>query len=225
MSSWITHLTFYRSRVVERFSEGKEYFQYEESQIPDFSLSKETGDKPWEHTVYGKVFTAHESLHRHMGAHTEHRFCECQDVMKTQPAKTHEVEKTQTTETHCKCRSCDVLFTSLANFQRHLRIDSGHGPCKSKVCGENFISPSVLQTHEEVHIQDKTCQPTQDSGTSKAFQNLESALTGGRCYKCKECGKTFHCSGSLQRHLRAHTKERPYTFDTYGKAFGHKSSL
>ena len=43
--------------------------------------------------------------------------------------------------------------------------------------------------------------------------------------KCKECGKTFHCSGSLQRHLRAHTKERPYTFDTYGKAFGHKSSL
>lgn len=77
--------------MVERFSERKEYGWYEVSQIPDLCLSKEA---------------AHESLYRHKGAHTEHRLDEHQeDVGKTQPAKTHEVEKTQTGETHCKCRS------------------------------------------------------------------------------------------------------------------------
>lgn len=43
---WIMCLIFYGSPVVERFSERKEYGGYEESQIPDLSLSKEVEGSP-----------------------------------------------------------------------------------------------------------------------------------------------------------------------------------
>lgn len=77
-----------------------------------------------------------------------------------------------------------MLFISLANFQRHLRIHSRHEPLNLRYVEKPLNSPVCFR-----HVQDKTCQPGQDADTSKAFQILESALAGDRHYKYREIEK------------------------------------
>ncbi|XP_052610696.1 zinc finger protein 844-like [Peromyscus californicus insignis] len=109
-----------RSLVAERFSERKEYGCYEGSQIPGLSLSGEAEGQGCECTVCGKVLIAHESLHRHVSIHTEHKPCEYQeDGTETQGTKQREVERIRTRETQYACKRCGALLTSSESFQTH----------------------------------------------------------------------------------------------------------
>ena len=62
---------------------------------------------------------------------------------------------------------------------------------------------------------------------SQTFVLIRIYARNEQSYKCMFCNKQFQHSGSLNRHIRTHTKEKPYKCDINDckKSFSQKSNL
>lgn len=118
-----------------------------------------------------------------------------------------------------------TLPSPVAPTEREQMVCTNDYTCTCEKCQNEFGGlPILLQGIEIIKSKEQRLdtQPTTSSGVDSNL--LESSLPK-KCLSCPYCYKTFHHKGDYNKHLRKHTKEKPFTCTVCDKKFSHTSNL
>eukprot|EP00808_Paulinella_micropora_P030915 g51212.t1 len=125
---------------------------------------------------------------------------ECkQDFGTANALRAHNEQKHNLTETF-PCSVCNMEFLSPSDLAFHQEIHKDFKPFSCPHCGKNFSVSGNLKTHIRTH-------------------------TGEKPYECPTCDKAFVASNDLKKHLRTHTREKPYNCTWCSISFSQSGHL
>ena len=135
--------------------------------------------KMFECLTCNKKFASKDSLHKHQNIH----------------------DKT------FQCKICHRLCHSKYNLDVHTRTHSGEKPHACSICGRRFTRKYHLKNHEATHSNEKKfkCIVCPDNRSFKTKQALTHHMVFHyeTKFSCSKCGKKFHTTGSLNRHVKS----------------------
>ena len=120
-------------------------------------------------------------------------------------------QKIHTDKKPFKCLQCGIYFREQSQLKKHRKIHTDEKPFKCLQCGRYFREQSTLKRHKNSHTFQKTysCFRCDKIFVNMQLLNEHTKLHGD--IACKECKTTFTEEGSLKRHIRVHTGEKPYS--------------
>lgn len=95
--------------------------------------------------------------------------------------------------------------------------------CTCENCQNEFGAlPILLQGIERKTLEESLQAQPSTSGISaeKVYNKVPK-----KYLSCQYCSKTFHHKGDFNKHLRKHTKEKPFNCSVCGRKFSHTSNL
>ncbi|XP_050556892.1 zinc finger imprinted 3-like [Spodoptera frugiperda] len=166
-------------------------------------------------TVCEKVFRWKTSLKRHL--------------------EKHEVMKGKSPSSAAYCSTCNINFSSICSYQRHLKISLKHVTqdqfkfiCDH--CNKRFSDKTKIRDHiEEKHLhktfQCHICLKTSKNrvGLDQHIRNVHKGRPNNKM--CHHCGKGFPTKVQLESHIRTHTGERPFICEFCPTTFSQQSNL
>ena len=137
-----------------------------------------------------------------------------------------------------ECKFCQKILSDKYVLKRHERIHTRVKQFPCKFCYENFPQKENLKEHQNL-LQCKVRSLTQKTIDEKKKYSCESCNNVYLSKKslrshekvhlnpnlCKFCSKAFQDEYTLQRHVRMHTGEKPFSCNMCYKQFSQKSGL
>ena len=109
---------------------------------------------------------------------------------------------------------------------------AGPFPVSTKVCGcwhdqmlKKIRGEPLSDEKIETEVAVEMVSTTHGAESVPPVKSKKRPHTDKKPYKCKNCGKTFSQSSSLNKHRRTHTGEKPFKCKDCGKAFSQSGNL
>uniref|UniRef100_A0A665U138 C2H2-type domain-containing protein n=1 Tax=Echeneis naucrates TaxID=173247 RepID=A0A665U138_ECHNA len=200
----------------------------DEDEDEDFVISSANIKGPHCPICVGRRFRDTNKLARHMRTHTKEKPYKC-PVCTTTFSQSYHMTRHLRNQHGAGQHVCSVCGKSLGSFselQSHKRTHTSQTlSCPN--CGEKFTSNSALLTHLMSHgkhqctqAEAQSAQPSEEIKTpaineSRKDTNKKEKVTSKSNTKghfCPICvGRRFRGPNKLARHMRTHTKEKPFT--------------
>ncbi|XP_064795394.1 zinc finger protein 585A-like [Oncorhynchus masou masou] len=135
------------------------------------------------------------------------------------------------------CSVCGRFFTRTSSLVRHMSSHSKERPFRCVNCGKRFKYSYDFRKHQGELCQKVTqgdlCQDVdqnmaqQKSGLQpeKVFLATAENRTQVDSKTCCVCGKILTCTSQMERHLKSHSKARPFHCAICERSFKYKDSL
>lgn len=143
-------------------------------------------------------FSCHAERNAHMQLHSfKCRFCDNHYPRQNLVSQHERIHELSVVEV--SCRKCGELFRDKHFLNRHIIEEHPRSTrYKCDLCEKSFLLKSQRTAHRKGHILRQ---------------------------QCAECGKWFTDKSGLNRHIRTHTKEKPYKCVNCDLSFSQSSSL
>ncbi|XP_072044390.1 uncharacterized protein [Amphiura filiformis] len=181
-------------------------------------------DKVKEHVCQfcGIAFGTQGNLKLHERTHTNERPFKCDQCDEAFLSKWH-LQIHMMNHTGVRpyvCETCGHGAKTITDLNNHLLTHNKERPYQCDTCGQRFSSQRGVEKHQSiVHKREKKhkCRYCENrfryKNTCNQHEKSHPEWSGVRKYVCVACGRDCHQKRKLERHMKMHSKEKPYHCD------------
>ncbi|XP_041472505.1 zinc finger protein 11-like [Lytechinus variegatus] len=197
---------------------------YRQDEDKDFS------QKLFNFPHHGESFPSKCDLSNHIVNHGKSYKCDISSQ------ENNEHERSHDDQMPFECQYCKKRFRLKHDLQVHIRIHTKEKPYECPYCKKKFSRKKECDMHVIKHpgVDFPECSLCKKKFASLDMKHrhmkryhgiVDLECTKENYHECQYCDKKFGLKGTLKKHIRIHTKDKPFQCKHCGKEYSHQPSL